>query len=205
MLTLLQNRIRKRQPADQPFTKLNRLILEQAVKDGSPLICFGIPREVPTPTGTYTPPTLDDITDPEILRQLKPLLDAKPDEAIKKALAASSHLRYWNGCPNMSLWYQVQGKFYEMMPPRLIGGLMAIVEMQNMLVALGATEQNPQPLRYIELYPNQPGRRRFVEIETVVEPDNTFRIKILRLREEPDTILVSSDLRGEQRALPPKP
>ena len=100
-------------------------------------------------------------------------------------LRRCSMLRYRNGLQEIPVWLQANGGYRW---TRSIDGMnyaRLLVTFHELLVSLNGTTEKPAPIRYIELKPEaETGQRRFVEVEMIMERDNTVRVEIIGMRVE---------------------
>jgi hypothetical protein len=117
------------------------------------------------------------------------------DPAMIEAFRRSSKIRNPGGRIQVPMWLKINGEVhpYNGLPLACLGFFMELAE--ERLVSIGGTKESPQPLRYIEIKRDETnGDRRFIEVELLLDDDNTFWIKLLgerRLRAVEDVVSVS--------------
>lgn len=186
---------RCRDEANNPVRKLVVMYLQGAIDSGADMICLGVPQEDPQPVPAGRSWELRD--DPrlrEAMEKERPGYIAAYEREMD-LMERSGHLRHRNGHDGMVVRQRIDGVFYDLMDMPLIVYPDFLRELRDQLVALDGSEEHPQPTRYIELFSEGPGRR-FAEVETFIEPDNTIRIHILGVCEKPASVVASSDFAG---------
>jgi hypothetical protein len=167
-----------------PFGLMVTVLLTRPVELGADAVCFGF-------RGNLEPDTATSAAQPQ----------SETDPA-QRALGHSAFTRGpagWNGVP-ISMRFGGSLRLFGEHPFHSYGQLLAAF--QSRLIALAASEANPQPMRYIEIGYNMSKdpigssaqRRRFVEVDLSYEEDNTFWVFIRKVVEVDQAVRVSQSV-----------
>ena len=151
--------------AEAPLDRLISLWLALAYAEGATAIVIGISGGRPGPLGG----------EHEADAVLPPAADR-----MSRALAASSRLKSAAGWQFVPVWVRIGGELQPMMgpPPEALFPLLSLI--QQRLLSLDASADDPKPMRFVEYDSDDPSERRFAEIELFLDADNTIRIEVLR-------------------------
>ena len=110
------------------------------------------------------------------IADVKPHSPASPD-AIHRAFEKSASLTGPGGTKKIPIWLEDdKGVFlYQFTAIDFYSHFVFLLE--SRLLSIGASAENPQPLRYVEITPT-PDARRFMEIDLEVDRNNVFWIRL---------------------------
>jgi hypothetical protein len=117
------------------------------------------------------------------------------------ALEQSAYAREPRGGTGLPISFRIAGtlRYFNDQPFHLWGMILRAIQLER-LVALGASEAHPQPMRYVEIgygMSKKPvtsgtsGLRRFIEIDMEFQEDNSFWVYIRGVREAGPEVRVS--------------
>ena len=194
-----------------PFHHFVTVLLSGAIERHAQAICFGFRPDI-----VKDPPSRHFVEDPasrlspEIDDEVLPESPSRSDAQFTAwltverptlvALERSGFTRGPGGERGIPISFSVDGVLHYFMaqPLNTYGKILATFE--SRLVAIGASEAKPQPLRYIEIgygmskHPatsHPRGRRRFAEVDLEFQADNTFWVHIRGEREVDRSIRIS--------------
>jgi hypothetical protein len=167
--------------AGSPLDRLISLWLVYAKEENATAIVIGMPREIPA--------SVSGENEAEFRRLLAEDGDLEARASNDEALMASSRLRSVAGWPSVPVWMERDGRLYPAGQGPPIEFHLALLSMiQERLVSLGASEDAPKPMRYIEYDSDDAAHRCFAEVELLWGKDNTLRIAVLGHVREPASV-----------------
>jgi hypothetical protein len=180
-----------------PYHRFATVILSRAAEQGADAVCFG-----------FRPDIVEDDESREARRKASDDFSAwlaaqrliHPSYIVADQSAKTRGPKSHRGLP---ISFRVGGiiQYFGDQPFHSYGSVLKAI--QSRTVALGASEDNPQPMRYIEIgygmskHPvtsGPSGMRRFLEVDLEFQEDNTFWIYIRAIREIALNVRVSDSI-----------
>jgi hypothetical protein len=166
----------------EPNHRLISTLLNVAIQRHADAICFGFQPNIVGYENFHEAWPLD----------VKGFIDTRPNKLADDPSDQSAMTRNPSGLAGLPISMRINGNLehFDGLPFDLYGR--TIAGFQSGLVSLGASETNPQPVRYIEIgyalineppAPDTSGRRRFAEVDLEFQNDNTFWVHIRGVRE----------------------
>jgi hypothetical protein len=186
MLGILKRASRSRPSRSGHPSPLDRLIslwLSHACSEGASAIVIGMPRDLPSSVGTdYADAFREELTHDDC-----PIVSTEETEA-HRALAMSSRLKSAAAWSTVPVWVRTDGRLYAVQGVPIEFHFALLSKMQDRLLSLDPSEENPRPMRFIEYDSDIASERAFAEVELWLDEDNTTRVEILRHLRLPSSV-----------------